>query len=903
MGFWSRLGRTIHSGHHTSEIDEELRFHLEMEMAGGHDRREARLRLGSVARIREETRGVGILEWLDSAVKDARYGVRQLRRTPALTLAVVLSLAVGIGANTAIFSLVDAAILRPLPVHDPNALRVVEWTNDGFPKNAHNINGDYDRLPAGRFKGSSVPAYLYRRLAAEQTVFQALIGIADADAVAVAFESAPAEQVSLQYVSGNFFQGVGSAPVLGRAFRDDEDRVGEEPVVIVSHRFWMRHVAKGSVETTGGLLNSRVRINNMTARVVGVAAPGFFGLRAGEWTDVYAPLAAKVAFRTGQAAHEPRIEDDFDWWVRMVGRLKPDVPEDAARTQIAGQFRLMAAPEGVTLEPTKIPELMTVPGRHGLDALNDRDTSALWTLMVLVAVLLLIVCANVANLLLARAVGRDRESSVRLALGAARMRLFRQHLIESAVLALLGGGAGLWLGFVLAESIHALFETGRGPGNAFDLQVDLRVLSYTGALSILTAFLFGLAPAMRAGRAELGDSLKSQTRSVVRGGLGLPRALVSIQIALCLTALVAAGLLGRSLANLKWTDLGFARENLVYASVSPARAGYPPERMGPYVDRVREELTKLPGVVRVSPVGTRLLSGGGNNGRMNLPGRPWDDTHRANLNKVADGYFETMGMPVIAGRAIERSDIRPDAEAVVVDEVFARMYFPNENAVGRRLGLDGTSNNNHVIVGVVGNSRYNSLRGEMYPTIYEPYSPGGTVHFAIRTGIDGSSLGESVRQAVASVDPAVPLTEFHTQSQLIDRLLRTERLLGILSGAFGVVALTLSAIGLGGLLAYAVARRTNEIGVRMALGAGARDVVRMVLRDSLCMVGIGVLVGLPCAYAIGKMLKTALFRLEPLDPWTTAVSLTALVSVALAAAWIPARRASRIDPVVALRQE
>jgi predicted permease len=901
MAFWARLGRTFRSGRHAADIDEELRFHLDMDMAEGRNRREARLRLGNVARIQEETRAAGILEWLDSAFRDARFGLRQIRRTPALALAVVLSLAIGIGANTAIFSLVDAALLRPLPVHDPDALRIVVWTNDSFPKDATNINGYLRRISPTRFEGSSVPAHLYRRLAREQTVFESVIGVADGDGVAAAVDASPAEQVNLQYVSANFFPGLGVAPVNGRGFRDEEDRVDAEPVVVLSHRFWVRHF--GASPEPGAIPDRNIRINNVPARVVGVAPPGFFGLRAGEWTDVYAPFAAKVAFRTGQPTDAPRVEDDHDWWVQLMARLKPGVQEDAARAQIAGQFRLMAAPEGMTVKPTEIPELVTRPGRRGFDALSIRDTDALWTLMLLVGVVLLIVCANVANLLLSRAVGRERESAVRLALGAARTRLFRQHMIESLVLAVLGGSVGVVLGYNLAESIHALFETGRGPANAFDLQLDVRVLGYTSALATLTAFLFGLAPALRAARSDFGDSLKTQTRSVTGGGLGLPRALVSIQIALCLAALVAAGLLGRSLANLKSTGLGFDRENVAYASVSPARAGYRRERVGLYIDRVREELNKVPGVVRLSPVATRLLSGGGNNGRMNLPGRPWDDTHRANLNKVGDGFFETMGMPIISGRPIERSDLHPGAEAVVVDEVFARMYYPNENPVGRRLGLDNTSNNNHVIVGVVGNSRYNNLRGDLYPTVYEPYSPGGTIHFAIRTTGDASRLAESVRRAVSAVDPAVPLTEFHTQSGLIDRLLRTERLLGILSGAFGVVALTLSAIGLGGLLAYAVARRTSEIGVRIALGAAVGDVVRMILRDSLWMVGIGILIGLPCAYAIGRVLKTSLFQLEPLDPWTAGSSLVILVAIAILATLVPARRAARIDPVIALRAE
>jgi predicted permease len=567
--------------------------------------------------------------------------------------------------------------------------------------------------------------------------------------------------------------------------------------------------------------------------------------------------------------------------------------------EVAGLFRNLVVPDG----ESKIPDLIALPGRRGFEALSARDVNALWILMLLVGLVLLIVCANIANLLMSRAVGRQRESAMRLALGAARTRLFRQHLIESGVLALLGGAAGLALGYVLAQSIHHLFQTGRDASNAFDLHLDPRILGYTGALSILTVFLFGLAPAARAARADLNDILKAQTRSAVGGRLRLPRLLVSIQMALCLGALVAAGLLGRSLENLKLIDVGFEREHLAYASVSPSRAGYAPERVGPYIDRVREELARLPGVLRVSTVTTRPLSGGGNNGRVNLPGRPWNDDSRANLNTVGEGFFDTLRIPLVAGRTIEQRDLGPNAEAVVVDELFVRRYFPDGNPLGRRFGLDPKDSSRHEIVGVVGNSRYNNLRGVAVPTVYEPYRPGGTIHFAIRTTMESARLATAVRQAVAAVDPAVPLTEFHAQTGLIDRLLRTERLLGFVSGAFGVVALTLAAIGLGGVLAYAVARRTGEIGVRMALGADAGTVIRMVLGDSLWMVGTGVLLGLPCAYAIARFLRTALFRLEPLDPRTAAFACAALLAVALVAAWVPARRAASIDPVIALREE
>lgn len=360
-------------------------------------------------------------------------------------------------------------------------------------------------------------------------------------------------------------------------------------------------------------------------------------------------------------------------------------------------------------------------------------------------------------------------------------------------------------------------------------------------------------------------------------------------------------------------NVGFDRENLSYASVNPSQAGYSPERLAPYVHRLREELARLPGVLRVSPVQVRLLSGNGNMSRVSIPGRASGiergivaATDAANRNAVGDGFFETLRIPLLEGRTFERRDFRPNAEAVVVDEIFARQFFPGKDPLGRRFGFDPRENSRYVIVGVVRDTLYNSLRSDPRPTAYEPFDPGdfrGPIHFAIRASIDSGRLAEEVRKAVASVDPAVSLTEFHTQTALIDRLLRTERLLSFVSGAFGLLAFVLAAIGLGGLLAYTVARRTNEIGVRMALGAISGDIVRMVLRDSLWMAGTGILIGLPCAYAIGRILKSALFKLQPLDLQTAALSFSALLAIAVLAAWIPARRAARIDPMTALREE
>ena len=899
MGVWSRLVRTFRRGRHDAEIQAELQFHLDMDVADGRSCREARLRLGNVARIHEETREAGILEWLDSVLRDIRFGWRQLRRTPGLSIAVVSSLAIGIGANTAIFTLVDAALLRPLPVADPDSLRLVIWTSNAFPPGDDNANGECRPIPGGRYQSAAIPAYVYRRLASEQPGNRPLIGFgAETDAVAISAEGRPAEQVRVQYVSANFFQALGAAPMYGRPFGDDDDRVGGEPVVVVSHRFWVNQLAGRH-----DVLDHTVRVNTVVARIVGVAPAGFFGLRAGEWPDVFAPLAAKVAFQNNSNPDAPRGEDDKNWWVRQIVRLAPESGEAAATTELAARFRTLAVPEGMNVEPGAMPELSLRPGRHGLDGLNRQEADALWILMRLVAVVLLIVCVNVANLLLSRAVGRQRESVVRLALGAARSRLLRQHLLESALVAVLGGVCGLLLGNLFALGIHQLFETGRDASNAFDLHVGRRVLAYTGGLSILVAVLFGLIPALRASCTDLNDVLKAQVKSVKSGLPRLPRLLVSIQIALCLGALVAAGLLGRSLERLRTTDIGFERQNLAYASVSPSRAGYRTDQITAYVDRVTSELARLPGVVRVSPVQTRLMSGGGNHASLNIPGRPYQAGVGAHLNSVGEAFFETMGIPLIAGRVVRVTDVHPDSEAVVVDELFVRQFFPDANPLGRRFGIGPKESGRYEIVGVVRNSRYNSMRNAAVPNFYMPYHPGGTVHFAIRTAADASAMAETVRRTIAAIDPAVPLTEFHTQAGLIDRLLRTERLLSFVSAAFGLVALTLAAIGLGGLLAYFIARRTNEIGVRMALGASAADVIRLVLRDSMSMVIAGLLLGAPVAYAMGRSLQATLFQLAPMDPSNAALALGVLVIVALAAAWVPARRAAAINPIAALREE
>jgi predicted permease len=904
MGLWSRLSRTFHPQHHDAEIEEELQFHLAMKQRDGLDSRAARIRLGNASRLKEETRAQGILVWVESLLRDVRYGLRQLRRNPALSIVVVSSLALGIGANSAIFSLVDAALLKALPVQDPQSLRLVEWTNNGWPEAlCKSLTGDSDGNPTGIMRGSSIAPRSYRELAKEQSGFASLIGFSDSGMAGVAISSRPAEQFELEYVSTNFFQGLGVPLRLGRTFLIDEDRVGKAPLLVISDRFWRRHF-----HGRGDVLGQTLRINNVPAQIIGVAPPGFFGLQIGEWVDLYAPLSAQVALDPRVKLSPSLGETDSYWWVRQIGRLKPGVSEMQARQQLTSLFQRLVVPEGIHIQSAKIPKLTTSSGDRGFDAVGTDKAQALWISLLLVGLILLIVCANVANLLLSRAVVRQRESAVCLALGAARLRLVRQYLIESLGLAAMGGLFGLLLSHVLAEAIHSFIRADLNIGG-FDLHVGMRILVFTSLISLLTALLFGMAPAWQLAKASVNEALKAHSRTVSTARLALPRALVVIQIGLSLTVLITAGLLGRSLANLRAINIGFNRENVVYASVNPWTAGYKPEQVSQYVERLRTRVAAIPGVLKVASIQERPLSGNANITIVNIPGRPFrqDSSDNVLMNNVSDGLFETLGIPLAAGRTFQPGDMTPNSDTAIVDESFVRRFYPHENPLERQFGTGPKPTELYRIIGVVKNSRYNTLRETTWPTMYRPSStamdPGSSVNFVMRASVDTRQLAGAIRDAAADIDASVPVIEIKTQTALIDHLLLVDRLLSILSTAFGVLALILSAIGLVGLLAYAVARRTNEIGIRMALGASRRDIVHLVLKDSLWLVGVGILAGLPGAFLVGRLLKHTLFNLQPTDPGTAALSLVILAIVAVLATWLPASRAARIDPMMAIREE
>ena len=892
------------------DLERELRSDLELEAAEQEEnglpaeeaRYAARRAFGNPTLVREAVRDVWGWTAAEQFLRDMKYGFRQIRKGPLFSLVLVVSLALGIGANSAIFSVVDAALLRALPVPDPEALRLIEWTSHGFPGELCNMMSGDSKGDESNMQGSSVSSRVYRELAKEQHGFASLIGFSDASMEAVAMNKQAAEQFRLEFVSANFFSGLGVPLQLGRPFSWSEDRVGQPPSVILSDRFWRKEFA-GRPDVVGQVL----RVNNVPVEVAGVARAGFFGLQIGEWVDLYAPLGAQAVLSPQAKLDQSFSDTDRYWWVRTMGRLRPEVTESQAREELAALFRRLVVPAGIHVESDRIPKLITLPGQRGIDPMRADESRALWILFLLVGLILLIVCANVANLLLSRAVVRQRESAVCLALGAARFRLFRQYLTESLMLAAAGGGAGLLLSYLLAQVLHSFIRADMNIGG-FDLHLSAQVLGFTCAVSLATAVLFGIAPAWMLTRASVNDALKANSRTVAGGRLRLPRLLVIAQIALSFAVLVAAGLLNRSLANLRAVDLGFNRANLVYVSVNPWNAGYGVEQVRGYVERMRGALAAAPGVWRVATVELRPLSGDLNVSGVNIPGRPYGQADMVSVNQVGEGFFETLGIPLLAGRTFDARDMNKSAHAAIVDEQFARQFYGGRMPVGEQFGTGGPAlTDPYRIVGVVKQSRANSLRDAKYPAMFRPSAtashPGSKVTFVLRAGLDAGQAARTFRRVSATIDPAVPVVAIETQTQLVDALLRSERLLSIFSGAFGLLALMLSSIGLLGLLAYMVARRRNEIGVRIALGASRQHVAAMVVRNAFVLLIVGLAAGLPGAIFISQMLKHTLFNLRPLDPLTGLLGLATMVTVAGLSSWLPARRAAHVDPMVALREE
>jgi predicted permease len=894
------------------ELDEELQFHLEHliaeRVAAGLPAREARqaaLRaMRGLEQRKQECRDTWHVRFFEQLLQDFRYALRTLRRTRALTAVAVASLALGIGANTAIFSVVDAVMLSLLPVHDPQRLMLLKWSARGFPERfLDDIEGD-TLTDQGRMTGLVFSSADYERFGARNDVFSDTLAFSSNDDHVNLGLGGRAEDALVQAVSGNYFQALGVTPALGRAIVPSDDSPAAPAVAVVSHAFWQRKLG-GDPAAAG----KAIMIDGVPAVVVGVAPPEFFGLRPGTAPDLWLPLSVHVAQFLRHSDYN--LRDPRVWWLGIVGRLKAGKTPAQALAQLAVLFDqgLHATHPPAAGDDGKRPVLELTPAKRGLDDLRQQFSTPLLLLAAMVGLVLLIACANVAGLLLARAAARQAEMAVRLSLGAARFRIVRQLLTESTLLALLGAAAGLLVARAASAALAALLASGRTPIH-LTAQLDFRVLAFTAGVAVVSGMLFGLAPALRASRVEVRPLSQRSTTAGGRTGQGFlaGKLLVGGQVALALLLLVGAGLFLRTLERLLRVDIGFDRRQLVVFSVQPGLNGYKDDRLAGYYQELQRRLAANPGVRAVGfsalgPVGSGYSQGTAAMPGYTAPGKrvPF---HR---HRVDPGYFAALGLPPLAGRLIGPQDVRGAATVVVVNERLVREYFHRHNPLGHRFDMGSEPQNQAEIVGVVRDTKYNELRDEAPPTAYLSYLQ--AKHYPFSMTYEVRSAGEpgvvmrGIGRTALTLDPNVPVVGLRTENEVIDQTLFLERTFALLSTSFGLLALVLACVGLYGTIGYTVVRRTHEIGVRMALGARREAIVGMVLRETFGVVVGGIALGLPLAWLGARLLRSQLFGMSAHDPATLMLATAALVAATVIAGLVPARRASSVEPTVALRGE
>ncbi len=834
---------------------------------------------------------------MDDLGQDLRLAFRSFVKSPAFTAVVVLTLALGIGANTAIFTLMDQVLLRFLPVEDPERLVILDAPGQ-FSGSSHSHN-----------QLAPISHPMFEGLRDRNTVFAGVL--AHYTAPVHLTSGSQTDSVNGDLVSGTFFDVLGLKPAAGRLFTPDDDRIpGGHPVVVLSHGFWTRRFG-GDPKVVG----QTVRVNDHPMTVIGVSPRGFHGVEVGEAEDVFVPIMM-------QAQVIPTWDRGVgDWrarWLTAMARLKAGVSQTEARAGINLLYRQLLEEDAQHLTSKSerfrtaflAKQLELRPGARGTSGLRDQSRTPLFVLMGMVGLVLLIACANVANLLLARASSRQREMAVRLALGAGRTRLVRQLLVESVVLSIAGGVLGLvfaaWTGDLLLGALPI-----EGAARVLTAEPDLRVGLFALGLSLLTGLAFGLAPAFQSTRPALAPTLKSEAGAVIGGAVPFRfrKGLVVAQVALSLLLLIGAGLFARSLMNLRTLDPGFEPERLLAFSVDPSLNGHDPARRLALCKQIQDGIAVEPGVRSVSLAREALMTNSEWSSNITVEGyeSKEDEDMSPGFNGVGPGFFSTLGMPLLAGRELDDGDVLERPKVAVVNERFARYFFGDQDPIGRRFGIGaGQVRLDITIVGLVRDGKSSSLREKPHRFVYVPYAQQanvGGVTFYVRSAADPEALAGRLRKVVQRADANLPVTGLKTMRVQIGESLFVERMVAALSAAFGFLATLLAAVGLYGVMSYAVSLRTREIGIRVALGAERRAVLFMVLKEVAILAALGVAIGLPSGYGLGRLVETQLFGLTARDPLTFATATATLLLAALLAGYIPASRATRVDPMVALRYE
>jgi predicted permease len=908
--FFARLRSVPKREEAERELNDEIRAHIEMEEAEQHAtglrpdeaRNAARRAFGNVTLAKETSREMWIFRRVEELIQDVRYALRQMRRSPGFTAVAILTLALGVGANTAIFSLVNNIMLRKLPVQHSEQLFLLNWTSKGqgfFVWNGYASYAGCDTLDPGTGNSNCSFSYpIFDNFRSHAPYFDGVAAMGGDTNVHLDW-GGKVVTADAQLVSGEYFATLGVNPLLGRTITSMDDRPGVEPVAVLHFDYWQNHFG-GDASVIGKTMG----VNGAAFTIIGVTPSEFYGLQPGLHPNFWVPMHSvdrlDVTRKNNFDAHSA--------WLYVFARIKPGMAIEQGRSELESLFRsTLADEEGAdsiigdrrgAVPPKGTPGDMNIGMtglKHGLAALRQDFGMQLFVLMAVTGLVLLIACTNIANLLLSRGSARRHEIAVRVSVGAGRMRLVRQLMTESLLVAVMGGMAGIFISIWASRVLGSLILSRTAEVLQPHLLPDAAVFGFAAGVATLAAVMFGLGPALSSTRVAPGIALKSGGGSTRGNGL-TGRILVTLETAIALVLLIGAGLFVRTLIALDTVNPGFRVDHLLTFSIAPDLMNITDARKSAVAVEVRDRLAQIPGVKSVTWVGYVFLVGSVSTMTIRLEGR--DDPAGITAESITVGphFFQTMGIPVLAGRDVEESDCSKNT-AVWINHRMAEQYFPNTNALGKHL-TGGAE-----IVGIVGDVKFQSLRSKIEPAIYRPSRGGSYVNFEVRSAQEPSTLEPVIREAVTTTAPNLLIEDMKTQSELVNVALTGQRTMAQLSSSFGLLALVMTSVGVYGVLAYSVTRRTSEIAVRMSLGAMPRDILRMVVREGLSPAIVGAGVGLLGAYELTRLIERTLFGVKALDAMTFGAATLALLGIAALACYFPARRAMRVDPMAALRYE